>query len=74
MCTPSEEAGRKDWKAITTIYPEDVNRQQTFELPTLDTELLRDGVSALKFIFQESSDFFGRITVYDLKLEGLQVA
>jgi len=34
-------------------------------------ELLEGGVSSVKLIFEESSDFFGRITVYDLKLEGI---
>lgn len=28
------------------------------------------GVIALKLTFESSSDFFGRVTVYDLKLEG----
>jgi len=30
-----------------------------------------DGVRAMKFVFRESSDFFGRITIYDLRVEGL---
>ncbi|ESK96165.1 nuclear receptor 2c2-associated [Moniliophthora roreri MCA 2997] len=54
------------WKFLTNIYPEDVNRRQTFDLSGApDT-----GVDGLKLTFEESSDFFGRITVYDLKLEG----
>jgi hypothetical protein len=28
------------------------------------------GVSAIRLIFEESSDFFGRITIYDMKIEG----
>lgn len=63
--------GAKEWKLLTEIFPEDVNRRQTFDLTPLDTEKADEKVDALKMIFQESSDFFGRITVYDLKVEGI---
>jgi len=54
---------------LTYVYPEDVNRRQSFDfIPSED--LLTSGVTSLKLIFEESSDFFGRITIYDLKLEG----
>lgn len=52
-------------KHLTTIYPEDVNRRQIFELPETGR------VQEIKFIFEESSDFFGRITIYDLQIMGL---
>jgi hypothetical protein len=29
-----------------------------------------EGIMQLKIVFEQSSDFFGRITVYDLSLEG----
>jgi len=32
---------------------------------------MNDGVRAMKFVFRGSSDFFGRITIYDLRVEGL---
>ncbi|TFK41968.1 galactose-binding domain-like protein [Crucibulum laeve] len=60
----------KDWKVFTSIYPEDVNRKQTFALKPLEPELVNAKTSALKLVFEESSDFFGRITVYDLALDG----
>ncbi|KAF8079190.1 galactose-binding domain-like protein [Lyophyllum atratum] len=63
----SEAEGKKDWRLWTSIYPEDVNRRQCFDLPLFD---LDNGLSSLKLVFEQSSDFFGRITVYDLKLEG----
>lgn len=64
----SSEVGN-GWNCLCTIYPEDVNRRQSFELgPSVDTT--QTGVSAVKLVFEQSSDFFGRITVYDLKLEG----
>ncbi|KAH8110685.1 galactose-binding domain-like protein [Phellopilus nigrolimitatus] len=50
---------------LTVIYPEDVNRKQTFELPETSP------VAQLKMLFEESSDFFGRITIYDLQVAGL---
>ncbi|KDR85581.1 hypothetical protein GALMADRAFT_218677 [Galerina marginata CBS 339.88] len=60
----------KDWLVLTTIYPEDVNRGQIFDLIPAQPELLKEGISTLKLLFESSSDFFGRITIYDLKLEG----
>ncbi|KAF9257091.1 hypothetical protein L218DRAFT_982057 [Marasmius fiardii PR-910] len=62
----------KDWKILTNIYPEDVNRRQTFDLhPQDDYVSLEKGVENMKLVFEESSDLFGRITIYDLKLDGL---
>ncbi|KAI0067977.1 hypothetical protein BV25DRAFT_1911013 [Artomyces pyxidatus] len=56
-----------EWRTLTHIYPEDVNRRQTFELPVTDEDA---DVQALKLVFEESSDFFGRIIVYDLRADG----
>ncbi|KAF5352391.1 hypothetical protein D9756_005801 [Leucocoprinus leucothites] len=62
----------QEWRVFTNIYPEDVNRRQTFDLQPIDSCVkIDDGVQAIKFLFEESSDFFGRITIYDLKVEGL---
>lgn len=58
------------WQILSRIYPEDVNRRQSFDLVPTQPELLEGGVTSIKLVFEESSDFFGRITVYDLKLEG----
>jgi hypothetical protein len=55
---------KPEWQALTRIYPEDVNRRQIFDLDA------HERVQCLKLVFEESSDFFGRITVYDLTLEG----
>lgn len=62
------EGGKVEWEPWTSIYPEDVNRMQTFELS--NEERVKDGIQRLRLVFQESSDFFGRITVYDLQLYG----
>lgn len=56
------------WQLLTHIYPEDVNRKQPFDLAS--SELVEKGVFGVKLVFEKSSDFFGRITVYDLQLEG----
>ncbi|KAH9082279.1 hypothetical protein EDB83DRAFT_2503366 [Lactarius deliciosus] len=42
---------------LRTVYPEDANRAQTFDLSITEP-------------VGESSDFFGRVTVYDLMVEG----
>ncbi|KAI0094405.1 galactose-binding domain-like protein [Irpex rosettiformis] len=63
----NEEHSKAKWERWTQVFPEDINRKQTFELPG---ETVAQGVLGLKLIFEESSDFFGRITVYDLQLLG----
>jgi len=52
------------WQELTRIYPEDANRAQMFDLEA------EEPVKGIKLVFEESSDFFGRITVYDLMIEG----
>ncbi|KAJ4470780.1 hypothetical protein J3R30DRAFT_1119939 [Lentinula aciculospora] len=123
---PDDSPGNADWRLLTYVYPEDVNRRQTFTLPSLshtptttstiipsaslssltpstpsapsmpiDAELedenshtnkndsenrsedqdtrFKQGFSALRLTFESSSDFFGRVTVYDLDLKGYQL-
>jgi len=62
VATQSQDAS--NWQEITRIYPEDVNRAQIFDLA------VEESVRGIKLVFEESSDFFGRITVYDLMIEG----
>ena len=59
----SENDENEGFKKIQNIYPEDTNKLQTFEIST-------NGVScrAFKIIFEDSTDFFGRITIYQMKL------
>ncbi|KAG8806981.1 hypothetical protein FRC19_006936 [Serendipita sp. 401] len=68
------------WRLLKYVYPEDVNRKQQFDLgdcsqssPTNvneDETLASDSVDHIKLIFEQSSDFFGRVTVYDLDVQG----
>ncbi|KAF5311954.1 hypothetical protein D9619_002808 [Psilocybe cf. subviscida] len=66
-----KDEGTKDWQKFAVIYPEDVNRAQLFDLVPTAPEILEGGVKALKLVFEESTDFFGRITIYELKLDGV---
>eukprot|EP00099_Drosophila_melanogaster_P001789 NP_001097439.2 uncharacterized protein Dmel_CG34213 [Drosophila melanogaster] len=49
------------------FYPEDINSPQLFQI----AESVRENpCSKLKFVFESSTDLFGRIIVYDLQLFG----
>ncbi|KAL0951869.1 hypothetical protein HGRIS_008529 [Hohenbuehelia grisea] len=63
--------GKPTWTSWCEVHPEDVNKRQSFELPAITSA--DNGISALKIVFEQSSDFYGRITVYDLALEGVIV-
>ncbi|XP_017889445.1 nuclear receptor 2C2-associated protein [Ceratina calcarata] len=56
------DVGNKDVKFLESFYPEDKNKIQTFHL--------KNSVRAksFKFVFNESTDFFGRIIIYKLSL------
>jgi len=59
-----------EWEVVAKIFPENNNRLQSFTLAPDPPNTLDGGVEKLKLVFEESSDFFGRITIYDLRLEG----
>lgn len=63
-------SGEQKWRTLTRIYPEDVNRKQVFDCAAAETDLMDAKVESVKLVFEESSDFFGRITVYDLQVLG----
>ena len=65
---PSPASG--EWEIVTKVFPEDNNRPQKFTLTPDPPGALSGGVEKLKLMFEEGSDFFGRITIYDLRLEG----
>ncbi|EFN80604.1 nuclear receptor 2C2-associated protein [Harpegnathos saltator] len=58
------EAGNneKDTTVAEAFYPEDVNNLQRFNLVN------KIKAKTLKFIFNQSTDFFGRIIIYNLSL------
>lgn len=49
---------------IGRFYPQDINPTQTFDFPATE------GLKRVKIIFEESTDFYGRITVYKLDILG----
>ncbi|KAF9125949.1 Nuclear receptor 2C2-associated protein [Mortierella sp. 14UC] len=50
------------------FYPEDINPLQTFPVAEADKE--KALTSRVKLVFESSTDFFGRITVYKLDILG----
>ncbi|KAI0640086.1 galactose-binding like protein [Trametes polyzona] len=56
------------WKFLARIFPEDVNRKQTFDIESC---IANRRIESMRLIFEESSDFFGRVTVYDLRVLGV---
>jgi hypothetical protein len=59
----AESPNRYD-QDLGTLYPEDVNSTQSF------TVKCAAPVQRLKLVFEESTDFFGRITMYKLDVLG----
>lgn len=49
---------------IGAFYPEDINSMQTFQFTPSQP------VQRLKVVFEESTDFYGRITVYKFQVLG----
>lgn len=49
------------------LFPDDINGTQSFDLP-------QRPIRSLKLVFEDGSDFFGRITIYDLQLHGTDVS
>jgi hypothetical protein len=67
----STEGSDKSWQTLLLIFPGDINSRQEFSLKTDSTAaVVAGGIDRLRLEFEESSDFFGRITLYDLKLYG----
>lgn len=58
-------SNEEGWTTVQTVYPEDVNREQTFKLEASLYE-----IPSIRLVFMKSSDFFGRITLYKLDLLG----
>ncbi|GJJ76075.1 hypothetical protein EMPS_08434 [Entomortierella parvispora] len=54
------------FEEIMKFYPEDINPAQTFPVPAAESRT----TSRVKIVFESSTDFFGRITVYKLDILG----
>lgn len=58
--------GSRDGEPLSKIvdfYPEDTNALQTFSIPTME-------VDRLKLTFEDTTDFFGRVVIYHLRVLG----
>jgi len=67
----TQEGGHLDssqWELLDRFFPEDVNRKQIFSIQ--DRSKQKKSCEQLRILFEQSSDFFGRIVVYDLDLDG----
>lgn len=49
---------------VGLVYPEDINDLQHFAVDTKGK-----AIAALRILFEESTDFFGRVTLYTLELK-----
>ncbi|XP_049788273.1 nuclear receptor 2C2-associated protein [Schistocerca cancellata] len=56
--------GPESEKYVEPFYPEDINSLQKFSLKSVTP------AKVVKFVFNSSTDFFGRIVVYNLTLYG----
>ncbi len=52
-----------EWKHVMDFWPSDVNERQVFRFPPGVT-----GGQHFQILFKSSTDFFGRITIYDLDI------
>ncbi|KAF8603767.1 hypothetical protein BDV93DRAFT_532992 [Ceratobasidium sp. AG-I] len=65
----ADTSGAPSWSSVAQIFPDDINRRQMFALtPTAERPDSKWEFARLKIVFEESSDFFGRITLYNLEL------
>ena len=60
----TSKGDENDFEKLQDIYPEDVNKLQTFDIKSNSVAPCK----AFKIVFADSTDFFGRITIYQLKL------
>ncbi|TPX60399.1 hypothetical protein PhCBS80983_g01834 [Powellomyces hirtus] len=56
------------WEKVVDFYPEDQNHLQVFPLPT-DVAAAKSW-KRLRIVFKNSTDFYGRVTVYRLDVLG----
>ena len=64
-------SARKEWTVRNRFYPADSNKRQDFALNSEDAGETEGSSREWRIEFEKGSDFFGRITIYDLQLMGL---
>lgn len=63
---PEGSQGSEALNKIVDFYPEDNNSLQTFPVPAAE-------VDQLKVTFEDTTDFFGRVVIYHLRVLGERV-
>ncbi|KAI9094299.1 galactose-binding domain-containing protein [Phlyctochytrium arcticum] len=65
------ESGLPDvWEKLMDFYPDDNNRTQVFEV---DESGRITSWRKLRIVFKNSTDFYGRVTIYKLGLLGIRI-
>lgn len=59
--------GEETLSKIAEFYPQDTNALQTFSIPAVE-------VDRLKLTFEDTTDFFGRVVIYHLRVLGEKTA
>ena len=61
-----------EWKLICKFYPEDINSWQTFDVKAKG-QTDSGPLTKLQILFKESTDFYGRVTIYKLDVIGSEI-
>lgn len=66
----TQESGSKTWSKAEEIEAEDDHEMQAFPL----SDAIKDQpIGALKIVFHETTDFYGRVIVYQLQVWGQEI-
>ena len=57
-------SGKTEFEKLGDFYPEDMNAEQVFRVG------LRKAVDRFQLVFNKSTDFFGRVTIYKVDILG----
>ncbi|CAJ1942396.1 unnamed protein product [Cylindrotheca closterium] len=65
-------ANANSYEPVDELEAEDEHEMQVFPLPVTDEA--KEGSSALKLEFKEFTDFYGRVTIYQLQVWGHEIS
>lgn len=55
-----------EFEQLKEFFPKDENTEQVFNVDT-------GSISRLRIVFPESTDFFGRVTIYSMEVTGWEI-
>lgn len=67
----AESSSSSSWAELQTINCKDINDPQSFDIDYLPVAGDLIVVKKLKILFTESTDFYGRITIYNVDINKL---